>query len=154
MVREVKLCNTCGIQKFVSDFYKRKDGYRYQCIECDTEYRKNRRKTHPETMKNIDAKNYKTHRSVRLDYRYNYNLKTRYGINAKQREVLLKEQDNKCAICKRDQSEFKIRFAVDHNHITGKIRGLLCGACNKGLGHFNDSANLMYKAYVYVLGGI
>lgn len=48
-----------------------------------------------------------------------------------ERKKLSISQDNKCAICKRDESEFKKRLCIDHNHKTGKVRALLCYYCNK-----------------------
>jgi hypothetical protein len=47
------------------------------------------------------------------------------------RELLSKAQAGKCAICGKHESEFKNRLAVDHNHKTGLVRGLLCYRCNK-----------------------
>jgi hypothetical protein len=47
-------------------------------------------------------------------------------------------QQGKCAVCKKHSSEFQRRLAVDHNHKTGKVRGLLCGSCNTRLGWFED----------------
>lgn len=48
-----------------------------------------------------------------------------------ERYVMYRLQEGKCAICKRHESEFKRRLSVDHNHKTGKVRGLLCFQCNK-----------------------
>ncbi len=47
------------------------------------------------------------------------------------RNDLIKKHGNQCAICKRHRDEFKNSLSVDHNHKTGKIRGLLCFQCNK-----------------------
>lgn len=57
-------------------------------------------------------------------------LKFLYGLTQEQYDVKLAAQDNRCAICLRHKDEFKRRLAVDHNHITGLIRGLLCLTCN------------------------
>lgn len=51
----------------------------------------------------------------------------------KQRQKLFKRQNGKCAVCKKDESHFKHRLSVDHNHSTGKVRGLLCYRCNRFL---------------------
>jgi|ERR1041385_2123575 hypothetical protein len=49
----------------------------------------------------------------------------------KERQYFFKKQNGKCAICRKDQRMFKRRLNLDHNHKTGKIRGLLCYFCNK-----------------------
>lgn len=49
----------------------------------------------------------------------------------KEREKLAIAQNKKCGVCGKDESEFKNRLAVDHNHKTGQVRGLLCYRCNK-----------------------
>ncbi len=61
-------------------------------------------------------------------------------------------QDNKCAICKKTVEENKRNLAVDHNHITGKIRGLLCNTCNSALGMFKGDlgTDLLEKAINYL----
>lgn len=61
------------------------------------------------------------------------NLKYRYGITPEIYYEILKRQGNKCAICGKKQRDEKRRFAVDHNHQTGFIRGLLCNYCNSKL---------------------
>jgi hypothetical protein len=55
-----------------------------------------------------------------------------------------------CKICKTHYSEFSKRLAVDHDHNTGKIRGLLCLYCNTGLGKFKDSTKLLNEAIKYL----
>lgn len=59
---------------------------------------------------------------------------------------LLEEQDGRCALC---ESEMK-RAVVDHDHDTGKVRGLLCDTCNTGLGKFGDNAERLEAAAEYV----
>lgn len=59
-----------------------------------------------------------------------YHLKRLYGITEEQYDELFSRQDGLCAVCQRDASEFSVRLAVDHNHKTGEVRGLLCNFCN------------------------
>ena len=61
-----------------------------------------------------------------------YLLKT-YGITEAQYQELLKKQGHCCAVCLRDKETFPKNLAVDHNHVTGEIRGLLCAYCNHRL---------------------
>ena len=63
---------------------------------------------------------------------------------------MFKAQKGCCAICGRHQSEFGKRLAVDHNHLTGKIRGLLCNSCNLILGHAKDSRGVLLRAMQYL----
>ena len=79
-------------------------------------------------------------------------LKRRFGISLKVYDFLFTRQKGCCAICGIKQSKFPKRaFAVDHNHKTKKIRGLLCDPCNRGLGYFKDNPKLLYKALGYLL---
>ena len=70
------------------------------------------------------------------------------------RGTLLVSQEGKCAICGRTGEEPAMRYGgrlvLDHNHTTNEIRGLLCGSCNIGLGHFKDSPELLQKAKEYL----
>jgi hypothetical protein len=63
-----------------------------------------------------------------------YELKKRYGITLEDYDKLLKDQQGKCAICRR--SPVRNRLHVDHDHRTLKVRGLLCTRCNGDLGWF------------------
>ena len=71
----------------------------------------------------------------------------KYGITVARYEELLVEQGNACAIC-------SIRFAraphIDHDHITGAVRALLCFNCNAGIGQFGDNIEVMKKAVIYL----
>jgi len=78
------------------------------------------------------------------------NLKRHYDITLGDYEGILAAQGGVCAICGRSPEEFKLTFAVDHNHITGKVRGVVCPDCNRGLGGFHDDPVLVEKALEYL----
>ena len=76
----------------------------------------------------------------------------RYGLSLEAFDVLLKKQSGLCAICSRPMdrsSKLKIPH-VDHNHLTGKVRSLLCGLCNSALGLMQDSPELLRIAAEYL----
>ena len=68
-------------------------------------------------------------------------------------EFLFISQNGKCAICGKVQEELGKSLAVDHNHETMEVRGLLCASCNLGLGAFSDSPILLKNAIRYLIGG-
>lgn len=81
-----------------------------------------------------------------------------FGITRDEYNLMLSEQDNKCSICEIDMDEYvktsqnnKV-FSVDHCHTTGKIRGLLCCKCNRGLGYFKDNPDFLIRASNYLKG--
>jgi len=63
---------------------------------------------------------------------------------------LLRAQDGRCAICRAEPDECRA-LAVDHDHITGKVRGLLCARCNLGLGYMRDDPELLQRSAAYVV---
>lgn len=75
-------------------------------------------------------------------------LKRNFGITVADYEQMFSRQKGVCAIC--EKPETRRRLSVDHCHKTGKIRGLLCNKCNRGLGYFYDDKNLMKKATEYL----
>lgn len=75
-------------------------------------------------------------------------LKRKYKITLEQYQELFEKQNGVCAICK--GIEEGRMLSVDHNHSTGKVRGLLCGSCNRALGLFQDSPVLLETAKEYV----
>jgi Recombination endonuclease VII len=74
-----------------------------------------------------------------------YHLKRRYGIELEQFHELLAAQDGKCRICGTPDP-----MHVDHDHLTGRVRGILCFNCNGGLGHFRDDVTTMQRAITYL----
>ncbi len=78
----------------------------------------------------------------------------RYGISNDEYSKLLKAQNYKCWICKCTSDDArnskKATFAIDHNHETGAVRGLLCSSCNMGIGKLMDSVELMKMAIRYI----
>ena len=81
-----------------------------------------------------------------------YNLRHKFGITQADYDRMLKEQDGKCAVCRSPHSGRKDRknFAVDHNHETKAIRGLLCVQCNTAAGNLRDDPGLCLKLAEYL----
>ena len=79
-------------------------------------------------------------------------LKYRYGITPDVWDDMYAQQDGRCAICDAHQSTLSTTLCVDHNHVTGQVRGLLCRGCNRGLGQFetDGTPTLLLKAVNYL----
>lgn len=71
-----------------------------------------------------------------------------YGISDANYAALLSQQGGCCAICRQPPGERSL--AVDHDHLTGRIRGLLCGLCNTALGLLRDNPDLIDRASAYL----
>lgn len=146
-----KRCSRCGKSKDESNFFKnraKKDGLDEYCKTCRVSYRESRKKESKEYKATVDRCNkayYRRNRSKILKKVKKRRLVYKYGMTEKQYKKMVKDQGEKCAICKR-----KARLVVDHNHRTGRVRGLLCVRCNNGLGQFLDRPSLLKKALVYL----
>jgi hypothetical protein len=77
-------------------------------------------------------------------------LKKAYGITPEKFMELFQKANGCCQICGVHQLELTHNLCVDHDHVTGKIRGLLCKKCNQGLGMFQDSLETLKKARDYL----
>ena len=86
--------------------------------------------------------------------RRNLHLIKTYGISLDDYNTLLAQQGGVCAICKRDykgtRNGVEIGHHVDHDHATGKVRGILCTRCNVALGQFDDSIEYLNNAIKYL----
>ncbi len=74
-----------------------------------------------------------------------------YGITLEEYERMEREQDYRCAICRTDEKPSRGSWCVDHDHETGRVRGLLCFDCNSGVGHLKDDAIAWLRAARYLL---
>ncbi len=103
------------------------------------------------------------HKVARIDHlnanpgsRYKYKrrteLKNNYGMTEDDYNFILEAQQGVCKICGTDRADRRTerRFAIDHCHKTGKIRGLLCNTCNRALGLFKDSTSSLVNALNYL----
>lgn len=73
---------------------------------------------------------------------------TQYGLTLEQYDVLVDQQQNRCAICGGPPGEKRLH--VDHDHKTGKVRALLCSNCNCAIGYMHDDVELLAKAIAYL----
>lgn len=96
------------------------------------------------------AKNIEHSRSVNRKSNWKFMLKKVYGITPDDYMRILSEQNEACAICGKHQSEFNRSLAVDHNHETQQIRGLLCVNCNSAIGKLKEDIGLLGRATTYL----
>ena len=130
-----KYCKSCDTTKSIDEFYLRNkiSMVRHStCKECD---RKRVKENHnPAAYRNAE-------------------LQRRYGITHQDYEVMLEEQNNRCAICETTDSGGRHTsnyFVVDHCHTTGKVRKLLCHHCNTALGLVGDNIDTLHKMIAYL----
>jgi len=128
----MKTCSKCKETKSLDQFSKRSNtisGKQSICKLCSK----------------LDSKN---RRPVNVDNNRNSHLVRTYGISIEQYNQLFVDQNGVCAIC--GGTDIK-KLSVDHNHITGQIRGLLCQACNAGIGFLKDDINILVSAVEYLM---
>ena len=85
----------------------------------------------------------------RVDHR-KYKLKQCYGLTVEQYEKMLDEQNRLCAICFSHTPNSKLDWCVDHDHQSGKVRGILCHPCNTLLGAARDNQTILASAMNYL----
>lgn len=116
-----------------------------------TESQTRAQKKYRASPKGIAAQKRWNSRRRETGYSRRWRLQKTYGITEDDIVQKLEEQDGVCAIC--HSAEPKGRFGnwhVDHDHITGEFRGLLCDPCNRGLGMLKDNREVLGRAMIYV----
>lgn len=119
-----------------------------RCKSCNELHEQSSR----ELQKNqspMSCKNYRPP-NKQFDDRRDGIIRRQYGITLDEYNQMLENQDYKCAICGNEDEVEGRRLAIDHCHTEGKVRGLLCGKCNRGLGLFYDNATLLKNAISYL----
>ena len=121
---DTKYCPRCKKIKCLVDFHFCKTGTKFAqgtCIKCSSKDRKENGMFH------------------------------KFGITLKQYNKILEKQNSGCKICGTKIPGGQGRFHIDHDHSTGKIRGLLCHLCNTGLGQFKDDIEILAAAIRYLI---
>jgi len=111
------------------------------------EYQRKWRKLHPERNRELDKRNKEKRREKNKILHKWWFLRKMHNMSKEDFEYLFQNQNGKCAIC---NSNLSSKICVDHNHKTGKVRGLLCNTCNMSLGGFEDNEDLLKKAIKYL----
>ena len=158
----MKICRRCGREQQESNFYKTHRGGRQStCKRCVLARARDRYAADPETFKGrVDQRRLaiaagewtrhahvgpKPYNSAIERARY---LRRTYGMGSAEFDALLERQGG-CAIC--GASDPGRYWCVDHDHLSGTVRGILCWHCNVGLGHFRDDALSLLTAIDYLM---
>jgi hypothetical protein len=121
-------------RKDITQGYSKENCYWDETIPCqDTaQYQREWRKKNPDLARN-------------------HNLKKMFGLTLEQYTEMLTQQNGVCAICEQPEQASRYKYlSVDHCHTSGKIRGLLCSNCNRGLGLFRENKRALKKASDYL----
>ncbi len=135
-----KVCGVCGKRKSFEDFYnasKKVDGKCPRCKPCELAKQKEWRSRGESKELN------------RVRYRKRL-LRERYGMTISDYKQMLNSQRGRCLICNALPDSRNGYLSVDHDHITGKVRGLLCSRCNLSIGKMDDSPALLRRAARYI----
>jgi hypothetical protein len=141
---EMKHCKTCNTTKPISDFGLLRGKPRHICKECRKQESKDWYEKNKDRKKALSQK----YKHIKKDK----DLQSTYGINLATYNQMLVEQGRRCKICQAPQGDLKRSLCVDHDHNTGKVRGLLCDNCNRSLGLLKDNVNILERAVSYLQG--
>jgi hypothetical protein len=162
---DVKQCKKCGVVKALEEFYRcagTRDGLRGDCKACNLQAKHARYVANPAPAKDRARRWQKDnaegvnayYRERRLDPEVRRrdragHLMRKYGMTIERYDAMLGAQGGGCFICGRPPRD-DISLHVDHDHSTGKVRGILCFCCNNALADFQDDPSLLQKAASYV----
>lgn len=135
-ITKQKTCSSCGF-KGSAKFFVGKKMRISKCISCRRKYSRE--------YYQMEKEKFPTR--VREKFRKKH-LWDRYKMTLSDFKKLFNKQDKKCAICLKKLKRNKTH--VDHDHATGKVRGILCKSCNFGLGYFLDNTNILHSAMEYL----
>jgi hypothetical protein len=144
----VKTCSRCKIPKQLADFHKnkyKKDGYCYVCKSCRSIRRTENRQKNKEYILAYE------HTPEYLNRQKDNTFKRVYGITLEIYNEMVKQQKGLCKVCgKPENHKTKKNLTVDHDHRTGKVRGLLCHRCNVVLGLVDEKVSILkcFKNYL------
>lgn len=134
---EIRRCSSCKQRQPEEHFAgdrTRPDGKSPVCKGCRAEWARDHR------------------RRVGPRQNYAYKIKRLYGLTLAEYDAMVIAQENRCAICRTDEpgGHGGRTWHVDHDHETGRVRGLLCSPCNTGLARFGDNPAVLRRAAEYL----
>ena len=147
----MKTCSKCKTEKPYSEFHISQKGvkgpiYKSQCKVCV-------RKRQVEKYHSLTEEQKKQRRErsncYNPEYRQRYNLRTRFGLTTEEFSDMIVEQNSMCKICG-DGFDETNKPQIDHNHETGKVRGLLCRNCNTSLGLLKENTDTILNMISYI----
>lgn len=141
-----KVCPRCGITKAIGEFGKRSNGKpKGYCYDCESLYQTR----YAETPAGRGSRRRASTKWSNGNHAYFLNY--RYGMSLDEYTSMLNGQGERCAICRSDSPGGKAKvWSVDHCHGSNRVRGLLCGPCNRGLGQFRDDPDRLRAAAEYL----
>ena len=159
MDTRTKICTACSRDLPLSQFHRKRDasdGRRSRCKDCRSRRGTVRKpKIAGATSKAVYARQWRAmHPDRDRCTERRARLKRKYGITPKDYEQMLAAQNGVCAICLQAETAThngqQKRLAIDHDHATGHVRGLLCCSCNHAIGKAHDSPALLRKMAAYI----
>jgi hypothetical protein len=155
-----KRCGHCKEVKPLSGFYKNQcrckqcDAYKhsqYMKTDAGKKCKKEISRKYEQNNKLVCSERKRNYTKKHPDETKSYFLTKNYGITLGKYNLMLFTQNGLCAICRNLSKDKRKKYlCVDHDHQTGKNRGLLCSKCNIGVGQFNDSAENLRRAAEYL----
>lgn len=147
VVALTKVCTACEQHKPLDAFYRKTNGRLFsRCKECTAadkaEYWKDNKEARLARQKASGA----VVTPTGLTRRAGWDMQSRYGMSEYEYRRRMKAQGFKCACC---SGPFD-KICIDHDHVTGVVRGLVCRGCNLMLGHAKDSIDVLRKAIKYL----
>ena len=149
---KTKKCNTCERDLDINLYNKHPHGalgLRGSCKKCENIKRRHYIDHEDVRRRKIESEKEYRKRPEYARRKLGYRLKAQYNISLEEFDAFCEKQNNVCAICGKPNKGGK-RLRVDHNHDTGKVRGLLCDCCNIGIGYFFDDTTALSSAINYL----
>lgn len=153
----MKTCRDCGVEKSLEDFHRHPQTADKRFGHCKECHKARGRKWHANNLERSREINRVKAKALRdrdpaaaAAYNRAVKLWTKYRITPEDWDRLYDEQLGRCAVCHCTLAD--VKTCVDHDHATGKVRGLLCNVCNQGLGYFGDDPDRLRRAAEYLLG--
>lgn len=146
---ETKICKKCLQEKPLDEFYNNGHYKRQSCKTCGIDGGLKHYHS-PENHERILERRAELKKRYSKRWHKNNNLKAKYGITLDDYERMLTEQNFVCAICNNPEDVQHKVLAVDHNHETSKVRGLLCYRCNTSLGLLRENIDNVKRMLKYL----